>query len=82
MEEAFLAIAGIALPDAIVPIRKKVDTARALLERSSSEVALAVRMHEHEKVIRGAAGARVARRAVARPAPFLTFARGRLLPRG
>jgi translin len=54
MEEAYLAISGISLPDAIVPIRKKVDAARSLLERSASEVALAVRMHEHEKAIRGA----------------------------
>jgi len=54
MEEAFSAIAAIALPDAIVPVRKKVDTARSLIERSSSEVALAVRMHEHEKAIRAA----------------------------
>jgi translin len=51
MEEAFSAISGIALPDAIVPLRKKVDTARALLERSASEVALAVRMREHEKAL-------------------------------
>jgi translin len=54
MEVAYAAIAGIALPDAIVPIRKKVDAARGLLERSASEVALAVRMHEHEKAIRSA----------------------------
>ena len=52
MEGAFDAISRIALPDAIVPLRKKVDTARALLERSSSEVALAVRLQEHEKVMR------------------------------
>ncbi len=58
MEEAFAAISGISLPDAIVPIRKKVDTARALLERSASEVALAVRMHEHEKAISRAVGRR------------------------
>lgn len=68
MEEAFSAISGIALPDAIVPIRKKVDIARSLLERSASEVALAVRMHEHEKAIR-AAGAPGARRARRPPAP-------------
>jgi translin len=54
MEEAFAAISGISLPDAIVPVRKKVDTARALLERSASELALAVRMHEHEQAIRAA----------------------------
>lgn len=54
MEEAFDAVAGISLPDAIVPIRKKVDGARSLLERSRGEIALAVRMHEHEKAIRGA----------------------------
>ena len=52
MEEAFAAISTISLPDAIVPLRKKVDTARALLERSSSEVALAVRMHEHEQALK------------------------------
>ena len=51
MEEAFAAISGISLPDAIVPLRKKVDTARALLERSASEVALAVRMHQHEQAL-------------------------------
>ncbi|HKZ59806.1 MAG TPA: hypothetical protein VJ547_08185 [Candidatus Thermoplasmatota archaeon] len=55
MDEAFSAIAAISLPDAIVPVRKKVDTARSLIERSASEVALAVRMHEHEKAIRAAA---------------------------
>lgn len=54
MEEAFAAISVISLPDAIVPLRKKVDTARALLERSASEVALAVRMHEHAEAIRSA----------------------------
>lgn len=51
MEDAFAAISVISLPDAIVPLRKKVDTARALLERSASEVALAVRMHEHQQAI-------------------------------
>jgi translin len=55
MEGAFDAISRIALPDAIVPLRKKVDTARALLERSSSEVAMAVRLQEHEKAVRSAA---------------------------
>jgi predicted translin family RNA/ssDNA-binding protein len=54
MERAFNALAGISLPDAIVPLRKKIDTARALLERSRGELALAVRMHEHEKAIRAA----------------------------
>lgn len=56
MEEAYAAISGISLPDAIVPIRKKVDTARSLIERSASEVALAVRMNEHEKAIKNAVG--------------------------
>src|SRR6266850_212086 len=54
MEEAYAEISRISLPDAIVPIRKKVDIARSLLERSNSELALAVRMHEHEKAIRSA----------------------------
>jgi translin len=54
MEGAFDAISRIALPDAIVPLRKKVDTARALLERSSSEVAMAVRLEEHAKAMRSA----------------------------
>lgn len=54
METAYLALSGISLPDAIVPIRKKMDVARSLLERSRGEVALAVRMHEHEKAIRKA----------------------------
>lgn len=54
MEDAYQALSGISLPDAIVPIRKKMDIARSLLERSRGEVALAVRMHEHEKAIRRA----------------------------
>ena len=54
MEAAYAALSGIALPDALVPIRKKMDVARSLLERSRGEVALAVRMREHEKAIREA----------------------------
>jgi translin len=61
MEEAFAAISLIALPDAIVPLRKKVDTARALLERSASEVALAARLDEHAKAIASATGRRARR---------------------
>jgi translin len=54
MEDAYRALSGISLPDALVPIRKKMDVARSLLERSRGEVALAVRMHEHERAIRKA----------------------------
>ena len=57
-----VALAGIALPDAIVPLRKKMDVARSLLERSRGEVALAVRMDEHARAIRRATRAKGGRK--------------------
>ncbi len=68
METAYLALSGIALPDALVPIRKKMDVSRSLLERSRGEVALAVRMHEHEKAIRKAARPKGGRRGTGKKA--------------
>jgi translin len=62
MERAYAALSGIALPDAIVPLRKKMDVARSLLERSRGEVALAVRMHEHARAIRKATRTRGGRK--------------------
>jgi translin len=42
MEEMFLVIMRFDFPDALVPIRRKQDVARSLLEKTRGEVAVAV----------------------------------------
>jgi len=42
MEEMFLVIMRFDFPDALIPIRRKQDVARSLLEKTRGEVAVAV----------------------------------------